>query len=206
MIFYIRKAEITDASRLTEISFESKHYWNYPDEYFEIWRQELTITEEYIRNNNVFVAFKNKSLIGYASLSEVKEDFMAGQVPVSKGFWLEHMFVIPKYIGKGVGRGLFLAISNECQKSKIPIINIFADPNATGFYEKMNCVFQGETPSSIPGRNVALYQYKIESDMNYQCICKRKKCPRFGKCDECRSHHSGLKSPVYCERKKSVDQ
>ena len=40
--------------------------------------------------------------------------------------------------------------------------------------------------------------------INENCPCKRKKCERHGKCDECRKHHaeSERQRPVYCEKKK----
>lgn len=40
--------------------------------------------------------------------------------------------------------------------------------------------------------------------INEKCPCKRKKCERHGKCDECRKHHAEAKQqrPVYCEKKK----
>jgi hypothetical protein len=40
----IRQASQADCEILTEISVSSKNYWNYPKEYFEIWKDELTIT------------------------------------------------------------------------------------------------------------------------------------------------------------------
>ena len=44
----IRRALPTDALFLTSISFGAKRYWNYPEEYYEIWHDELTITKDYI--------------------------------------------------------------------------------------------------------------------------------------------------------------
>jgi len=40
----IREAVENEHILLTEISFKSKSYWNYPSEYFDIWGHELTIT------------------------------------------------------------------------------------------------------------------------------------------------------------------
>ena len=39
--------------------------------------------------------------------------------------------------------------------------------------------------------------------INENCPCKKKKCERHGKCDECRKHHAESKRqrPVYCEKK-----
>lgn len=36
------------------------------------------------------------------------------------------------------------------------------------------------------------------------CPCKKKKCERHGKCDECRKHHAGSKRPRPCEKRGSV--
>ena len=40
--------------------------------------------------------------------------------------------------------------------------------------------------------------------INENCPCKRKKCERHGKCDECRKHHAESKRqrPVACEKEK----
>ena len=38
--------------------------------------------------------------------------------------------------------------------------------------------------------------------INENCPCKKKKCERYGKCDECRKYHAELKRqrPVACEK------
>lgn len=33
-----------------------------------------------------------------------------------------------------------------------------------------------------------------------KCTCKRTKCKRFAKCDECIAHHKDKKNPPYCKR------
>ena len=40
--------------------------------------------------------------------------------------------------------------------------------------------------------------------INENCPCKKKKCERYGKCDECRKYHAELKRqrPVACEKEK----
>lgn len=41
--------------------------------------------------------------------------------------------------------------------------------------------------------------------INENCPCKKKKCERHGKCDECRKHHAESKRqrPVACEKRKN---
>ncbi|MCL6591969.1 MAG: hypothetical protein K6U80_18720 [Firmicutes bacterium] len=61
----IRKAFMEESATLTDISFASKRFWNYPEEYFEVWKDELTITPEYIQKNDVNVAEFNGEVLGY---------------------------------------------------------------------------------------------------------------------------------------------
>ncbi|MZP28643.1 GNAT family N-acetyltransferase [Heliobacterium undosum] len=157
----IRKALPKESAIITEISFLSKQYWNYPKEYFEIWKDELTITAEYIERNIVFVAEVDGKIIGYESVVEVKEDFWAGNVFVQKGFWLEHMFIHPSYIGKGIGSKLIFFIKTFCREAGISSLNIFSDPYAKGFYEKMGAMYIRESPSSILGRTVSLFSLQV---------------------------------------------
>lgn len=153
----IRRARPNEHEQLTRISFAAKRYWYYPEEYFEIWKSELTISEDYINNNEVFAVDVDGGLSAYYSVAEVKQEFMAGQTLVEKGFWLEHMFVLPKWIGCGIGRKMYEHMKSLCRSKGIKVLRIFADPNAKGFYEKMGALYIEERPSSIPGRTVSLY-------------------------------------------------
>ncbi|CQR73147.1 Acetyltransferase (GNAT) family protein [Sporomusa ovata DSM 2662] len=157
----IRSATINDSETLTRISFASKRYWNYPEKYFEIWKDELTITPTYITNNIVYVAEMDGQAIGYFSLVEVKEDFWAGRVFVNKGFWLEHIFILPEHIGAGIGSNLVAFLKEKCKEINVDKVNIFVDPNAKGFYDKIKADYLGEELSSIEGRKVALYKLQV---------------------------------------------
>lgn len=161
MQIIIRDALVSDSEILTQISFASKRHWNYPDQYFDSWKDELTITPAYIKNNRVYVAEANGRIVGYFSLVEIKTDFWAGKVFVSKGFWLEHIFVLPEYIGKSIGRKLIDVLKLKCSEININKVKIFSDPNAKGFYDKLGACYLGESPSSIEGRTVSLYELDI---------------------------------------------
>ena len=157
----IRRAERYENHILTDISFKSKHYWYYPEEYYEIWKDELTISERYIEDNRVFVAETNNRVVGYFSIIEVKEDFWAGKVFVKHGFWLEHIFIKPNFIKKGIGSQLIKFATKYCEENNIELLNIFSDPNAKGFYQKIGAKYISEYESSIENRTVSLYQYTI---------------------------------------------
>jgi len=152
----IRQARTTEAALLTDISFASKRYWHYPDEYLHIWKDELTITADYIENNDVWVTEKNGSVVGYYSIIFLERSLECAQVILERGFWLEHMFLVPHVIGQGIGRVLFEHIVSRCTQNKIAVLRILADPNAKGFYEKMGCAYKKDIPSTIVGRSTPL--------------------------------------------------
>lgn len=158
----IREAKIHEAQILTKISFGSKGYWKYPKEFFEIWSDELTIRPDYIKNNDVFVFEDDGKVVGYYSIVEVKNDVEISGITVSKGFWLEHMFIEPQSIGKGIGTLMFEHMRRKCASRGIYELSILADPNSRGFYEKMGCKYKAEYPSTIKNRSTPYFQLKIE--------------------------------------------
>jgi GNAT superfamily N-acetyltransferase len=152
----IRPARKSDAPTLTALSFESKGYWGYPKEYFEIWKNELTITSEYIQKNDVFVWEEENEIPGYYSITELTDDVELAGIKIEKGFWLEHMFILTVYHGRGIGTSLFDHLRKRCEMRKIAELKILVDPHSIDFYKKMGCKYQREYPSSIPGRTTPL--------------------------------------------------
>jgi maltose O-acetyltransferase len=157
----ISKGQSIDADVLTDISFAAKKHWNYPDSYYDLWRDELTITKEYIQQNIVFKALYMDVVIGFYSILENKEDFYSGDTFVKKGFWLEHLFVKPEYHKLGIG---VLMINHAKQVSRdlcIRNLFIFVDPYAKGFYDKVGGEYLYDSTSSIPGRMIPVYGLRI---------------------------------------------
>lgn len=154
----IRSAKTNDSGVLTDISLRSKRYWKYPEAYFAIWEKELTITDRYIENNTVFVAEADGIPVAYYALVHVTQDFFCAKIPVKSGWWLEHMFVLPEWIGKGIGRRMTGHLFCFCKRRGIEKLNVFADPNAKGFYEKAGFSYVAPYPSSIEGRTVCLFE------------------------------------------------
>ena len=157
----IRKATCGDANILTSIAFAAKRTWNYPEQYFEIWEKELTITDSYIENNIVFV-FEKVVIQGFYSIVYLQEDLYLNNILVNKGYWMDHLFVLPDSQNKGIGRSLFSHAITYCAKKKVDSLRIFVDPNAVTFYEKMGAQYCKDSPSSIPGRVVPIYCFSIK--------------------------------------------
>ena len=148
-------------NRLTEIAFSGKKHWNYPNEYYETWKNELTITEEYLNNNIVKTIGEDNTIKGFYSFCYNEFEKYIGEIFVEKGYWLDHMFLDQQYIGKGLGKLMFVDLINEIKNKKGRSFNIFVDPFSEGFYKKMGCSYLRESKSSIKGRNLPVYKYEI---------------------------------------------
>lgn len=157
----IRSADQKEAGILTRLSFASKGYWHYPSQFFQIWKDELTVTPADIEKNDVHVFEKEGKILGYYSLVELKEDLCLSGCKIEKGLFLEHMFVLPVQIGRGIGTALFEHLRRRCQHRSIHELKILADPHSRGFYEKMGCRYHREVPSTIAGRTTPLLSLDI---------------------------------------------
>lgn len=158
----IRPAAPGDEEALTEIAFSAKRYWGYPDAYFEVWRDELTITEPYIRNNTVFVSLLNRGITGFYSLVNIPSDRLIGGIRVDKGWWLDHIFVVPERIRTGIGTLLVSHMKAICRTRGIERVLIFADPHSEGFYYKLGAEKIRDSKSSIPGRTIPVLGLFLE--------------------------------------------
>jgi len=138
----IEKATITDNEILTSITKKSKAYWGYSDEQIQKWDKNLTISQDYIREHNVFKLVDNNLIMGYYSFI-FKND---------KTVELDNLFVLPEYIGKGFGKYLLLDFLNRMKEIGIEKITLDSEPHAENFYSKMGFVKVGEFETSIKNR------------------------------------------------------
>lgn len=147
----ILKARGTDAKEITELTIRSKSYWNYSKEQMEIWRDELTVTEKYINENQVYKLIDNELLIGfYAYLPENDTDVK-----------LNFLFVAPEYIGQGYGKILISDFLRRIEKAAFKRIILDADPNAQKFYERIGFRVIGQLKSAVKDRFLPVMEMKI---------------------------------------------
>ncbi len=137
----IRHAEPEQAAGLTEIAFAAKRHWGYPESWIESWREDLTITSEFIERHEVYAAIEHDALAGFYALvtSEGKTE-------------LDHLWVLPELIGKGIGRQLLNHALDRAASVGVTVIEIVSDPNAEGFYLKAGAAKIGEVISEIEGK------------------------------------------------------
>ena len=146
----IRRAGEAEAKQLSEISFAAKKHWDYPETFFKHWNDALKISPEFIATNNVWVAVHNNERLGFAAISIKKT--------VAE---LEHMWVIPKYMRKGIGETLMKTVIEYCKDAGLESLRIESDPNARVFYEKMGARLIGYVESKPAPRKLPVLKLEL---------------------------------------------
>jgi len=137
----IRRVNPEEADALTQIALSAKAHWGYPEHWMEIWTPELTLSPEYFEENESWAAVYDATVIAFYTLEERNGNC-----------WLENLWVLPEYIGKGVGKELFLHAMHLARQRGYKTIQLEADPNAIGFYEKMGMHKIGERVGEVEGQ------------------------------------------------------
>jgi len=129
----VRRALPEDAAALSHIASSAKAYWGYPEHWMETWKPQLTFPPDYFSENESWIAELENIPIAFYTLQE--KNGIA---------WIENLWVLPEHIGKGIGRQLFLHALSRSREMGYLIIQLEADPNALGFYQKMGMYKIGE--------------------------------------------------------------
>lgn len=148
-----RRARSDEAALLTAIALAGKQYWGYPTEWMEAWRHDLTVFPAYLEDQPVAVAEVAGEMVGFVGLS------MA-----ANGRHLEHLWLRPAQIGRGLGRALFEEGVRLARAAGETELRIKSDPNAEPFYLKMGAVRTGQEVYHLLGkirREVPLLVYKL---------------------------------------------
>lgn len=149
----LRPATDEDATLLTALALRSKAHWGYDTAFMEACVDELTITPARIGAEDVTVAELDGVLAGMVAIAPGEEE---GTLE------LEDMFVDTPFIGTGLGAVLMAHAESHAKAHGAVCINVDADPNAQGFYEKCGYRLIGSSPSaSIPGRRLPRLSLKL---------------------------------------------
>ena len=137
----IQRVISEQAVELSGIAFAAKSHWGYPKRWMELWKAQLTFNPEYFDQYESWVAIENTRPIGFYTLEEKNGNA-----------WLENLWVLPEYMGKGVGKTLFLHAVELSRQRGYTTLQLEADPNAVGFYEKMGMYKIRERQYEIEGQ------------------------------------------------------
>jgi GNAT superfamily N-acetyltransferase len=150
----ITRAHPSDAPVLSAIAHAAKAHWGYPPHWMKQWREQLTITPEFIAAHETFMAEVDGEILGFHSLVETTESWH-----------LEHLWILPKAISRGFGRSLFDHATARAAALGALCLTIEADPNAEPFYRHMGAVRTGVIKGEIDGcaRDLPLLSFDLTS-------------------------------------------
>jgi GNAT superfamily N-acetyltransferase len=141
----IVRAGPKDAGELTAIAFRAKAHWGYPESWLRRWEKALTVSPDYVRDTPTFAAVRGSRVVGFFSLLVRGRDAS-----------LEHLWVFPPDMGKGVGSALFAAAEGVARSAGAARLKIESDPNAEAFYVRMGAVRCGSAPAAMDGNERCL--------------------------------------------------
>jgi len=149
----ILRARPEDAATLTRIAFAAKRHWGYPERWIASWTQLLTVEPQSIAEQQTYIAYIDGEPVGFYSLRRG-----------AKVMSLEHLWVLPHAMGRGVGRALFLHAVEQVRALGFETLQIESDPNAAGFYEHMGARRVATTVTELEGqpRELPILVYEID--------------------------------------------
>ena len=139
----VEKANKEDHQVLTEITKKSKAFWGYSKEQMILWNDALTISEDQIESQFIYKLAHENQIIGYYSYYFETEKIIK----------LDNLFLLPEFIGKGIGNQLMTDFLNRIKEiTTINKVLLDADPNAEKFYQKFGFNTIGQLETSIKNR------------------------------------------------------
>ena len=151
MDYAIRRAAPSEADSLKALARASKAYWGYPQSYMREWSYDARITEGFISNHDVFCAEVGASITGFYALS-----------PEDHASRIEHFWVAPAFIGRGVGKALFEhAVARACSIGASVLV-VTAEPKSAAFYERMGARRVGEVHAPTLEQSFPELEYPLD--------------------------------------------
>lgn len=136
----INAVESSLAWQLTGIAHAAKTFWGYPRHWMDAWLDDLAISAEEVTKNPTFGYWTSRRLVGFYCV--------ALDASVAS---LEHLWILPGFMRRGIGRALFIHMEGEIAKQGCTTISIESDPHAKAFYERMGATHVGYRRTSMEG-------------------------------------------------------
>lgn len=131
MKMHVRETRDEEVEALSDIRVRSKGHWGYSRETLEAWRPAMIVTSAYLREAIVRSILVDDRLVGFYALKK------------EQGI-LDHLWLVPEVIGKGVGRFAFAHAIAVARDIGMRTLTIISDADAAGFYLKMGAQKVGE--------------------------------------------------------------
>lgn len=153
-IHKLTKPSEANAQMLSRISKASKAHWGYPAEWLALWQEDLEVTPAYLAQHHTFVLreVQQEAFIGFCIISEAMPRL-----------WIEHLWVLPQFIGKGLGSALLETALSSCIQPEHQSVKVIADPNAAAFYEAKGFITVDYHPSQPGDRKLPIMERVLHS-------------------------------------------
>jgi GNAT superfamily N-acetyltransferase len=147
------KPEELDAIAL--LCRRSKAHWGYDDAFLDACGAALRVSPRALASGSVVLAV-GADAGGDELLGVVQVDERDGTAELGL------LFVEPARMGQGVGRRLLRWAAERALRRGFTALEIFSDPGARAFYERMGAVYLRHAPSdAIPGRTLPLLRLDV---------------------------------------------
>jgi GNAT superfamily N-acetyltransferase len=141
------------AAQLTRIAIAAKSYWGYPRRWIEHWTPQLTLSAAYVAANPTYVALDEGRPAGFYALV---------LFPAARRAQLDHLWLDPPSIGRGLGRTLFEHAMATAHAAGTRAVFLEAEPKAEPFYLHMGARRIGESTGEIDGQPRVLPLMEID--------------------------------------------
>jgi GNAT superfamily N-acetyltransferase len=147
----IRAARPEEAALLSELALRSKATWGYTDAFMQRCESVLRVTEDYIREQAVFVAESNGAVAGFYSLNPLRYEIE-----------LDLLFVAPEAFGQGTGRALLSHAFGVALELGYSELFVESDPGAEPFYTRLGGVRIGTVASTVEAdRELPVLKFRL---------------------------------------------
>ncbi len=146
-----REATNNECKILSQLAYESEAYWQYSQEFMDIFKEKYSITAERLQLYRPRVLEVEEKIIG----------FWGGEKR-NKKLELEYFYIAAEYIGKGYGKLLWQDLLSWCNMQGILEIELVTSNQAVPFYEKQGATVIGRVNSEIDGRPIPLLRYRMK--------------------------------------------
>ena len=136
----IRPGRASDAAALSDVARKAKALWEYPAEWLEAWRADLTLSAADVDRMIVRVAEANGEIVGFGAAARM-----------DRGWEVAHLWVLPSHGRRGIGGRLLSSIAREARLQGARRLEIQADPHTVAFYESAGAKRVGTVPAPMPG-------------------------------------------------------
>jgi GNAT superfamily N-acetyltransferase len=137
----LRRVEQRDLARLREITVAAKAHWGHDLDWVRRWVSTGDFPAVALERGETYLAELDEAVAGWSAL------VLRGETG-----WLEDLWVDPPFMGRGVGRALFLHSADRAHALGALRLEWEADLDAVGFYERMGGRRLRDSPTTELGR------------------------------------------------------